>query len=125
MFVDGKTNEIIAIAQCKGKTHDFKLFKQTFRGAWEDILFLGDSGFQGILKLHKNSQTPIKSSKYHKLTVEECKYNRDLSRQRIAIEHNNACIKRFEILSYRYRNKRLRHGLRMSLICGVYNAGLS
>ncbi|MEE1282391.1 MAG: IS5/IS1182 family transposase, partial [Acutalibacteraceae bacterium] len=30
-------------------------------------------------------------------------------------------IKRFKILSSRYRNKRRRFALRVSLICGIYN----
>ncbi|MDR2699708.1 MAG: hypothetical protein LBC12_02685 [Nitrososphaerota archaeon] len=44
-----------------------------------------------------------------------------MSRQRIFIEHVNAWIKRFKILKYMYRNKRKRYGLRVSLICGIYN----
>ena len=104
-----------------GSTHDFELFKLAFRGANDKIQFLADSGFQGILKFHTNSLTPVKRSKYHKLNDDERKYNHELSKRRIAIEHVNAWIKRFKILSYRYRNKRLRHGLRTALICGVYN----
>jgi len=100
------------------------LFKESFHGARDKIQFLADSGFQGILKFHINSLTPIKSSKNHKLTMDEKKFNHELSKQRIFIEHINAWIKRFKILSYRYRNKRLRHGLRVALICGIYNAEL-
>ncbi len=44
-----------------------------------------------------------------------------MSKERIFIEHINSHIKRFKLLSTRYRNKRKKHGLRMSLICGVYN----
>jgi hypothetical protein len=83
---------------------------------------LADSGFQGILEFHSNSETPIKSSKNHKLTKEDKIYNYNLSKRRIFIEHINSWIKRFKILSYKYRNKRLRHGLRVSLICRIYNA---
>lgn len=43
----------------------------------------------------------------------------------IYIEHINAHIKKFKILSTRYRNKRKKHGLRMSLICGIYNYELA
>ena len=39
----------------------------------------------------------------------------------IFIEHINRYIKRFKILSYRYRNKRRRFSLRASLICAIYN----
>ncbi len=62
-----------------------------------------------------------KASKLHPLTKEEKIENKRMSKERIFIEHINSHIKRFKILSTRYRNKRKKHGLRMSLICGVYN----
>jgi len=82
---------------------------------------LADKGYAGILKLHSNSQIPIKASKKHKLTAEEKAYNYAISKQRIFIEHINRYLKRFRILSSRYRNKRKKFGLRVSLICGIYN----
>ena len=124
MFADAKTKRILAVAQHMGSAHDFALFKEAFRGANDKIQFLADSGFQGILKFHLNSLTPIKSSKNHKLTADEKRFNHELSKERIFIEHVFAWIKRFKILSYKYRNKRLRHGLRIALICGIYNAEL-
>jgi len=115
---------ILAIAQHCGSTHDFELFKQAFGGASDKIQFLADSGFQGILKFHMNSLTPYKRSKNHRLAADEKRFNHELSSKRIFIEHINAWIKRFKILAYKYRNKRLRHGLRMVLICGIYNLEL-
>ena len=124
IFADGKTLKILAIAQHKGSTHDFKLFKQNFRGASDKIKFLADSGFQGILEFHTNSLTPIKSSKHHPLSTADKQFNHELSKQRIYIENIIARLKVFKILSYKYRNKRQRHGLRIALICGIYNAEL-
>ncbi|MDR1209937.1 MAG: hypothetical protein LBK41_06455, partial [Clostridiales bacterium] len=40
---------------------------------------------------------------------------------RILIEHVNRLIKRFKMFSYRYRNKQLKHLLRVSLVCGLIN----
>lgn len=85
------------------------------------IKLLADSGYQGICKIHKNSQTPIKATKNHKLSSEEKAYNKSISKKRIYIEHINRYIKRFRILSSRYRNKRKKFGLRVALICGIYN----
>jgi hypothetical protein len=78
-------------------------------------------GYLGIEKLHANSVTPIKESKKHKLNKREKAYNKRLARQRVVIEHINAKIKTFKIVSYPYRNRRRRHFLRMSLICGIIN----
>jgi len=124
IFADALTKRILAIAQHHGSTHDFELFKQTFCGARNKIKFLADSGFQGILKFHSNSLTPFKRSKNKPLTNEQKYFNRELASQRIGIEHINSWIKIFKILAYRYRNKRSRHGLRIALICGIFNAEL-
>ena len=93
-------------------------------GVDELMLLLADSGYQGILELHANSKTPIKKRKNNELTAQEKAYNRDLSRLRIAIENINRRIKRFKIMSDRYRNRRKRHGLRMTILCGLHNMDL-
>ena len=121
MIINGETAEIICIAQAKGKTHDFKLFKDEYMGIDELIQLLADSGYQGIVALHGNSKIPIKKRKNHELTEEEKAYNRALSRVRILIENVNRRLKRFKIMCHRYRNKRKRHGLRMTIICGLHN----
>ena len=114
----------MAVAQHFWRTHDFKLFKQNFRGANDKIKFLADLGFLGISDYHKNSEIPMKGSKYKPLTDEGKQFNRELSSRRVFVEHVFGWVKRFKILSYKYRNKRRRHGLRVALICGVYNAEL-
>jgi len=48
-------------------------------------------------------------------------YNRRLARERIVIEHINRQIKVFKIMSERYRNRRRRHKLRMTLLCAIRN----
>jgi hypothetical protein len=85
------------------------------------IQIKADSGYQGILKFHNNSLTPVKKSKNNPLSDEDKLFNRTLSSERIFIENINAKIKVFRCLSSRYRNRRSRHLLRMSLICGFIN----
>ena len=95
--------KIYSIAQAKGSVHDFNLFKNSYTGFPKQTKVQADSGYQGIKNIHENSETPKKASKLH----------------------INSHIKRFKILSTRYRNKRKKHKLRMSLICGVYNYELN
>jgi transposase len=85
------------------------------------IKICGDSGYQGIAKLHKNSETPKKRPRGGTLSAEEKGENRRISRERILIENINAKIKVFKIIANKYRNHRKRFGLRMSLICGIIN----
>jgi hypothetical protein len=84
-------------------------------------LVRGDSGYQGIAKLHKNSEIPKKKPKGGELTAEEKDENRRISRDRILIENINAKVKVFKITANKYRNRRKRFDLRMSLICGILN----
>lgn len=44
---------------------------------------------------------------------------------RIKIEHAFAKLKKFRILSERYRNRRKRFGLRLNLISSLYNLELA
>lgn len=89
------------------------------------IKIQADSGYQGIDKLHKNSETPKKKSKNHSLTKEEKASNYSIGSERIAVEHVNCRLKRLHILAERYRNRRKRFGLRMSLFCGLHNHELA
>jgi len=101
--------------------HDFKLFKNTIKGINKNIKIQADSGYQGIEDIHANSEIPKKKTKLHPLTKEEKAKNRQLSKERILIENINAKIKVWKIMSEKYRNRRKRHYLRISLICGIYN----
>ena len=102
IFADAETQEIICTAQAEGAVHDFKVFKLSIRAILWGILLLADSGYQGLLSLHKNSRIPHKKSKNHPLTTEQKTLNRALSKERIVIENINARIKTFKIMSERY-----------------------
>lgn len=112
---------IYSIDFAKGSMHDFKLFKNSKVDYNSLTPILVDMGYLGILKLHKNSLIPIKSSKLHKLDDNEKWYNSEVSKLRIAVEHVNAFLKKFKIVSTRYRNRRKKFKLFMTLICGIYN----
>jgi hypothetical protein len=117
-----QTGKIICTAHAEGRPHDFKLYENSIGSAVSgDIQVQGDSGYQGILGLHKNSGTPHKKPGGGELTGEEKQENRRISRGRILIEHINAKIKVFKITASKYRNRRKRFGLRVSLICGLIN----
>lgn len=104
-----------------GKEHDFSLFKNSKLPIKKDIQVKVDLGYQGIKKLHKNSEIPKKSSKNYKLTDEDKKENQEKASKRIFVEHINAKIKTFQILKQKYRNRRKRYNLRVNLICGLIN----
>jgi hypothetical protein len=64
---------------------------------------------------------PKKSSKKKPLTREERKDNQKISSERVLNENVIGSLKRFKIISDRYRNRRKRFGLRFNLIAGIHN----
>lgn len=110
-----------------GKTHDFKLFKDSRVHFKEATDAKTDSGYQGIKEIHPNSTTPYKRKRKEKnkarvpLTKEQRRHNHQLAHDRILNEHVIGALKRFRIIADRYRNRRKRFGLRFNLIAGIYN----
>jgi len=104
--------------------HDFKLFKKAHLYVKSSTQIIADSGYQGIGKIHKESQTPRKKKKKKPLSAEDKRYNRNLSRKRIFVENIIGWLKRFRIISERYRNRRKRFTLRFNIIASIYNMEL-
>lgn len=113
---------IVGIRLDKGHVHDFEIFKRSEAANLSDgVKEIGDSGYQGLGKLHENSETPIKKPRGGKLSKEQKASNQKLSKIRICIEHVNSWVKRFRILKDRYRNKRCNFWKPMLLACVVFN----
>jgi len=119
--VDKKSKRIICTAFAQGKHHDFRLFKESRTHIHPEILVKTDTGYVGIKKIHANSVHPIKRRRKQKLTKEEKAFNRQISSDRALNENVIGFVKRFKILSDRYRNRRKRFGLRLNLISGICN----
>jgi hypothetical protein len=98
--------KIIDVREAKGSEHDFKIYKDTVgKPVHKSIRIDADLGYPWIEKPRpKNSRTPKKASKKHKLTKTEKAFNIRLARKRIVIEHINAKIKTFKSMLYPYRN---------------------
>ena len=118
--IDKKNRKIICTAFSNGKRHDFRLFKESKVRIKPETLHEVDTGFQGIQKLHATSLLPKKRSKKHPLSKEDKRRNRAISSSRVANEHVIGCVKRFRIVSEKYRNRRKRFGLRFNLVAAFY-----
>ena len=68
---------------------------------------------------------PKKRSKKDRLTKDDKRNNRILSKERVLNENVIGVLKRFKIITDRYRNRRKRFALRFNLIAGIYNLELS
>ena len=119
--MDRQNNQIISTSISNGRRHDFRIFKESKVRILPKIKVKVDTGYQGIIKIHANSELPKKRSKKNPLTDEDIKRNHQISSERVAVEHVIGLIKRFKIIAERYRNRRKRFGLRLNLIAGVCN----
>jgi hypothetical protein len=125
VIIHQKTTAIICLGHGKGRMHDFILFKSSGIKFGELLKVIADKGYQGISKIHRLSETPMKKPRGKKLTKEQKQYKRKLNRLRIVVEHVNRRLKIFNILSNQYRNRHRRFGLRSNLIAGIYNYELA
>ena len=119
--MDKKSSLIICTNFCNGKKHDFKLFKDSKVRWGRNIQGIVDSGYTGIKKLQNTSLLPKKRSRGQRLTKDERRINQNISSARVLNENVIGRLKRFKILSDKYRNRRKRFGLRFNLIAGIHN----
>lgn len=124
VVVNKKDRRIICTNFSNGKRHDFRVFKESKVRINKDLLMQTDTGYQGIKKIHKNSVLPKKKTKKHPLTKEDKIFNHSVASSRVTNEHMIGFIKRFNIVSNTYRNRRKRFGLRFNLISGLCNYDL-
>lgn len=121
LIICEESEEIIATYFGKGKMHDMKLYEKSQVRLSKEIEIKADSGYQGLQKKHAKVLIPKKNSKLHKLTKEDKRVNRALSKKRIKVENVIRRLKIFRILAERYRHRRKRLGLRFNLLSGIYN----
>lgn len=120
--MDAETKRIISIkVDLNGANHDFNLYKKTKLRLHPNIEQKVDSGYQGAQNTHENTKLPHKKSKKKPLSKEQKKENRELSKERVYIEHSNARLKVFKLLKNHYRSHS-RFGLRANLIAAFVNA---
>ena len=81
----------------------------------------GDSAYQGYGKDHEGLDHPYKKPRGGELTGEEKEYNTGLSRLRVRVGHKIGQVKRFRIVSDRFRNPRRTHHTKTSIIAGLVN----
>jgi len=112
--------------------HDYKLFKDQFdqQKEWfKEKQLIVDLGFQGIQNdyLCASLKIPVKRKRApkgvsNKLTPEQQQYNKEVSKERIFVEHSIAQMKTFGCIQTRSRtkNKQLLNTL-VAITAGIVN----
>lgn len=115
------TLQILSIFLAKGKVHDFKMFKDSRILTPKEVKILADLGYLGIDKIHQNSVIPIKGSKKKPLLKSDKKFNHELSKERIPVEHVNRRCKIFRITKEVYRGKHKNYGKVWNTVAAITN----
>jgi len=116
----------------KGKWHDYKILKKEFppgQGWFEGLEVDLDLGFQGFIKDYKchkaripHKRKRVKKGQCNELSEEQKVYNKQVSGERILVEHSIGGMKRYRILCHRNRLKIVRQINQIVGICaGLWN----
>lgn len=109
-------------ATCEGKKHDKKLADEQAISFPKGSKVWKDTGFQGYEPEGVTTYHPMKKPKGKELTTEQKQTNKELSKERIGVEHSIGGIKVFGIVQGVLRN--FREGfddLVMETACGLHN----
>ena len=115
------TLQILLVYCDKGKTHDFKMLKDSKPAIHSKAKKLVDLGYLGMKKIYLNVEIPFKKPKKGVLTPEQKNYNRQLAQKRIYVEHVNRKCKIFRITKDTYRGKHKNYGKTWNLVAGLVN----
>ncbi len=111
---DGK-DIVDILAGVPGPKSDINLLRDCFRQFAPEQKFVGDKAYQGESQV----TTPRKKTKGGQLTDEQKQENRELSQQRISVEHVIRLIKIFNVARERFRLASLNYQPVILAICGL------
>lgn len=98
-----------------GKTSDINLFRQSLQKFDKQQTFIGDKAYKGESAII----TPHKKPKKGEITPEQKQENKDLSSQRIGVEHLIGVGKVFRVAAERFRLARHQYKKVISAVCGL------
>lgn len=104
----------VAIGE-KGPRSDSKLFEETQAELPEALKYVGDKAYVG----RRNTTTPIKKPPKGELTPAQKEFNRQVSQQRVYVEHLIRVIKIFRIAKEEFRMRSRMYEQVIGCICGL------
>ena len=106
----------------EGKRHDKKLADDEEYEFPEGSKLWKDTGFQGYEPANVITFQPKKKPRGYELTPEEKERNRELSSERVIVEHHIGGVKRSRIVHDTFRNRKDNYvDIVMETACGLHN----
>jgi hypothetical protein len=125
--VDEETGEIVDVSvSVPGPTADLSLLKASglLERLPDKVGGIGDSGYQGLDKLHDLGFSPRKKPRGKDRPPEDVAFNTAFSRRRIIVENTNCRLRRYQALTQTDRNHRQGHTQRVLAVAGLVNLQL-
>lgn len=123
VITEKKTGKIKGLSPTvEGKKHDKAIVDEQNYRFPEDSTLYQDTGFQGYEPEKTTIYQPKKKPKGKELTEEEKQRNREISSERISVEHSIRGVKIYHIVRDVYRNQISGYDdLVMETTCGLHN----
>jgi hypothetical protein len=126
VLIEAIHGRIVSVEVAPGPTADLKLLEKSGTYVCPGVRLLGDLSYMGhVERIGRLSvphrKPPNRNGVERTLTKEQKAQNRLHSQERVAVEHVICRLKVFRLLASRYRNRRCRYGLRVSLIAALVN----
>lgn len=119
-------------AHVRGSTHDYALYKHSHPDLPDNVQLGLDLGYKGIEtdypKLfcvlpfkRKNPGRGKRGMKGPELSPEQKAFNKDLSKERVVVEHTFSRLKKFHIWADEFRNRLKHYDKATDIVCGLVN----
>jgi hypothetical protein len=119
-------------AHVRGSTHDYALYKHSHPDLPDNVRLGLDLGYMGIEtdypKLNcvlpfkrKNPGRGKRGMKGPELSPEQKAFNKDLSKERVVVEHTFSRLKKFHIWADEFRNRLKHYDKATDIVCGLVN----
>jgi hypothetical protein len=116
----------------RGRRHDYDIFKRNHPELPRGVRPGVDLGYNGIQNDFPEMKPMIpfkkrspgrghKGERARPLTPHQKRFNTELSRARVVVEHTISRLKKFNIFGTEFRNRLKRYGVMTDIVCGLVN----
>jgi transposase len=116
----------------RGRRHDLDVYRERHPDLPKEVQRVFDLGYKGVMKdfpelncVHpfkrKSPGRGRKGEKAEKLTPEQKAFNKQLSKQRVVVEHAISRLKKFNIFGQEYRNRLRNYEAMTDIVSGLVN----
>jgi len=116
----------------RGRRHDLEIYRKHHPSLPKEVEQDFDRGYDGVKKYFPDLKCAIpfkrrghgrghRGEKADDLTPEQKRFNRELSKERVVVEHTISRLKKFHIMAYEFRNRLKHYDVMTDIVSGLVN----